>query len=158
MSNREEVTTINGWKHRKYMGVEENKAAVRTWVAAWNRGDVDGLVESCSPKAVYHSRFSEYDLISVMAANAASREAFPDMSLEIEDLVGEGDRVVARLTARGTHRGSLLGVPPTGREIRCALIEIIRFDEGKVVEHWGITDELSLFEQLGARPALEAAI
>jgi steroid delta-isomerase-like uncharacterized protein len=79
--------------------------------------------------------------------------AFPDMRLDVEDLIASGDKTVARVTATATHGGEFMGVPPTGKKVQMGLIDIMRFDDaGLVCEHWGIADMLSLMQQLGAVP------
>lgn len=77
-------------------------------------------------------------------------EAFSDMHFHIKDMIAEGDRVVARITMHGTHDGEFMGMAPTGKEISVKTIDILRFADGKVVEHWGVTDQVSMMEQLGA--------
>jgi steroid delta-isomerase-like uncharacterized protein len=79
----------------------------------------------------------------------ALRTAFPDYHIDVEELIAEGDRVVARIVAHGTHQGEFLGVPPTGRRVRVPGIDIMRFEHGKAVEHWGVTDALGLLRQIG---------
>ena len=78
---------------------------------------------------------------------------FPDFHVIVEDEIAEGDRVVQRLTTRGTHQGELLGVPPTGKKVSIPVIEINRVGpDGKFVEHWSSVDLLGLLQQLGALP------
>lgn len=79
----------------------------------------------------------------------ALRTAFPDYHIDVHELVAEGDLVVARIVAHGTHRGEFLGVPATGRPVRVPGIDIMRFEGGKAVEHWGVTDGLGLLRQIG---------
>jgi steroid delta-isomerase-like uncharacterized protein len=80
--------------------------------------------------------------------------AFPDMRMTVEDLIAEGDKTVARVQLTGTHKGELIGVPPTGKRVDVQLIDIMRFDgAGLVCEHWGVADMLSLMQQLGVVPA-----
>jgi steroid delta-isomerase-like uncharacterized protein len=80
-------------------------------------------------------------------------EAFPDLSMTVEDLVADGDKAVARVRVTGTHRGDFMGIPPTGAAGDIQLIDIMRFDaDGQVCEHWGVADMLSLMEQLGVVP------
>jgi predicted ester cyclase len=83
---------------------------------------------------------------------AAFRSAFPDLHFEIEDLLVQGDRVAVRVRMEGTHRGPLFGLPATQRRVRVQQINIKRFREGKIVEHWRVTDELGLMRQLGVVP------
>jgi steroid delta-isomerase-like uncharacterized protein len=84
---------------------------------------------------------------------AMLRGAFPDFKATLEDMVAEGDKVVMRMTWSGTHKGEFMGIPPTGRYMSIGVIDIIRFAEGKAVEHWGQTDTMGLMQQLGAVPA-----
>lgn len=78
---------------------------------------------------------------------------FPDFRVIVEDQIAEGDRVVQRMTARGTHQGELFGIPPTGTGVCVPFIEINRVGpDGKFVEHWSSVDLLGLLQQLGALP------
>jgi steroid delta-isomerase-like uncharacterized protein len=80
--------------------------------------------------------------------------AFPDMRMDVEDLIASGDKTVARVKVTATHRGEFMGVPPTGQRVDVELIDIMRFDDaGLVCEHWGVADMLSLMQQLGVVPA-----
>ncbi len=81
-------------------------------------------------------------------------DAFPDLHMDVEDLVADGDKTVARVVTTGTHRGNFMGIPPTGSSVDMQLIDIMRFDgSGRVCEHWGVADMLSLMQQLGVVPA-----
>jgi len=79
--------------------------------------------------------------------------AFPDLQLNVEDLIGEDDKVVARIVVTGTHRGDYMGVEPTGKSIAYDEIFIFRFANGRVVETWGVVDVFSQLKQLGVIPA-----
>ncbi|HEX3813450.1 MAG TPA: ester cyclase [Mycobacteriales bacterium] len=78
--------------------------------------------------------------------------AYPDLHVTVEDLFGEGDRVVARNTVTGTHQGEYLGIPPTGRSVTYNEMFIVRFADGRIAETWGVVDLLSQLRQLGAIP------
>jgi steroid delta-isomerase-like uncharacterized protein len=78
--------------------------------------------------------------------------AFPDLSVAVDDLVAEGDRVASRTTLRGTHQGALFGAPPTGRTVEVAMMSIERIAGGRIAEHWRVSDELGLLRQLGMAP------
>ena len=80
---------------------------------------------------------------------------FPDMHYTVEELVAEGDTVVARVTMSGTHRGPgpVQGMPPTGRSVRQDQMHFIHFRDGKVVEHRAVRDDLGVMRQLGVIPA-----
>ena len=79
--------------------------------------------------------------------------AFPDMHFTVEDLIAEGDKVVARSTIRATHQGAFMGIPPTGTQVMGTAIDILRLSGGKIVEHWVEMDTQGLLQQLGAVPA-----
>jgi predicted ester cyclase len=78
--------------------------------------------------------------------------AFPDLHFTIEDIIAEGDTVVVRQTARGTHQGDLMGIPPTGKQVSGTGITITRVVNGKAVEDWFNGDDLGLLQQLGVVP------
>ncbi len=82
----------------------------------------------------------------------ARRAAFPDLHFTVDDLLADADRVIARWTMRGTHRGAFSGIPPTGRSVVWTGITIFRFADGKVVERWLSADDLGLLRQLDATP------
>lgn len=78
-----------------------------------------------------------------------ARGAFPDFRMTIEDLIQEGDKVVIRARASGTHEGEFMGIPATGNKFDVALIDIIEFRSGKALTHWGVMDMAGMMEQLG---------
>jgi steroid delta-isomerase-like uncharacterized protein len=85
------------------------------------------------------------------------RDAFPDLQLKVEDQIAEGDKVVTRWTATGTHKGDLFGMSPTGKQATIIGITIDRFSGGKIAESWDNWDALGLMQQLGAIPAMAQA-
>jgi predicted ester cyclase len=142
------------------MSTEVNQAIVRRFVdEVQNGGDLmalDGLVapgyvNRSAPPGVPADR----DGLKQLAA--MFRRAFPDGRMTIEDMVAEGDRVATRKTFRGTHRGELMGIPPTGREVAIGLIDIVRLGGGKVVESWSVADDMGLLQQLGTLAPLGPA-
>ena len=80
--------------------------------------------------------------------------AFPDGKVTVEDLLADGDKVVARVSYRGTHQGAFRGIPPTGKPITVMGINIFRIANGKLVEHWGLADRLAVLQQVGVVPPL----
>jgi len=70
----------------------------------------------------------------------------------VEDLLADGDKVVARVSIRGTHQGTLRGIAPTGKPISVMAINVLRIENGQIVEHWGLADRLSALQQLGVVP------
>jgi quercetin dioxygenase-like cupin family protein len=77
------------------------------------------------------------------------RSAFPDLKFTVLEMFGEGDRVITRIKIQGTHKGDFMGIDPTGKMVNVEAIDIIRFANGKAVEHWGVTDSQKMMEQLG---------
>lgn len=77
---------------------------------------------------------------------------FSDQRWEIHQVIGEGDTVVVHATHHGRHTGELMGIPPTGREVAYDYVHIVRFRNGKVAEHWGVRDQMTLMRQLGLMP------
>lgn len=75
--------------------------------------------------------------------------AFPDLHITIEDMLEDGEKVIVRLSVRGTHKGDLMSIPPTGKQATWAGIDIIRIANGMMVERWGLRDFMSLMQQLG---------
>jgi steroid delta-isomerase-like uncharacterized protein len=86
---------------------------------------------------------------AIRTAATVLRTAFPDLHFTIEELVAEGELVAGRLTMRGTHKGPLLGILPTGHAVEQAQMHFLRFRDGKAVEHWAVRDDAGLLRQLG---------
>jgi C-1 hydroxylase len=134
------------------MSTEENKDLVRRYIETWNRGDLRGMAEFWSPEMVHHTRMGSHGFDKVLTIVSDFMTAFPDLKFEIDDLVADGDRVASRMTARATHTGEYMGMPATGRSVTCSVFGIARVADGKLVEHWGVTDELHLMQQVGLVP------
>jgi steroid delta-isomerase-like uncharacterized protein len=84
---------------------------------------------------------------------ATLHRAFPDLKVTVEDLIEEGDKVVARNTVTGTNLGEYMGRPPTGTSVTYNEIFIFRFADGRIAETWGVVDVLAQMKQLGVIPA-----
>ncbi len=135
------------------MSAEGNKRIIRRFVEeVQNGGDLTVLDEIAAADYVNHTAPPGVppDREGLKQLTATFRRAFPDGRMAIEDLVAEGDRVVTRKTFRGTHRGELMGIPPTGRAVAIQLIDIVRLADGKAVESWSAADDLGMLQQLGA--------
>jgi steroid delta-isomerase-like uncharacterized protein len=135
---------------------EQNKATIRRAVdVVWNRGDFSGLAEFMSQDFVVHTSTMGGDIHGpegVCQYFGALRAAFPDMHFTVEDQIAEGDRVVTRWVAQGTHSGAFQGIAPTGRKCVVSGIDIDRFVDGRAVECWTRIDELGMLQQIGALP------
>ncbi len=133
----------------------ENKTiAQRFNEDVWGKGDEAALEELLDPDFVDHDALpgQSPDREGHRQILAAFRSAFPDLNVITEDTVAEGDRVVSRWTARGTHQGDLMGISPTGKEVEIKGIDVLRVAEGRIVERWAQFNDLELMQQLGAIP------
>jgi steroid delta-isomerase-like uncharacterized protein len=140
------------------MSAEENKALVQRAADAFNQGDMAAVDQLFAPDYVDHDR-SRAGLPpgpeGIKLAWGMFRAAFPDLQITIEEMIAEGDKVAVRAVGRGTHQGELMGIPPTGRSVTVALMDINRIADGQLVERWGETDMLGMLQQLGVIPAPE---
>jgi steroid delta-isomerase-like uncharacterized protein len=138
---------------------EENKASYRLMSEeVWNQGQLDRAGEFFAPDVLIHSAQpgTPPGIAGVTATVTMMRTAFPDLKISNESMIAEGDLLTARWVARGTHRGELLGAPPTGKQVEFGGISIVRMSGGKIAEIWGQSDLLSLMQQIGAIPAMAA--
>jgi steroid delta-isomerase-like uncharacterized protein len=85
---------------------------------------------------------------------SAFHAAFPDGHLSIDHMIAEGETVATRLTFSGTHTGDFMGIPPTGKQVAVPALDMARYADGKLVEHWGGPDQMSLMQQLGVIPSM----
>lgn len=118
----------------------------------FNRGNFDAWNECFTETFTEHQYGMPSTLAGFKRAIAGLRAAFPDLHLEIDEMVDQGDKVWVRMTSTGTHRGAFAGVAPTGRRITIAVMDVVRFENGKIVEHWGVPDRFALLDQIGGLP------
>jgi len=119
----------------------------------FSKGDVTVFDTITSPAFVEHQHgFFPPNADGVKKAINNLHNAFPDFSLTINDIVIDGDKVWGRMTGQGTHKRQFGPMPQTGKRFEITVIDIMRFADGKLVEHWGVADRLSLMEQLGMKP------
>jgi predicted ester cyclase len=137
------------------MSTEENKALARRAYDEFNqRNLLAGYYELFVPNFVLHNAS-----MTIQGLEAYQRfismylTAFPDARLTLEDVIAEGDKVVTRQTFRGTHRGELMGIAPTGKLVSGTGMVITRIVNEKAVEQWANYDDLGLLQQLGVVPA-----
>jgi predicted ester cyclase len=133
--------------------VEHNKAVSRRWIEVFNERDDAGEADVRGPGYIAYAPASlEPEPLNSEAWShflAGFVEGFPDLRLTVEDAVGEGDLVAQRVHFEGTHTGDFQGLPPTHRKVSFSGLELNRFVDGRVAEHWFQLDALSLLQQLG---------
>ncbi len=132
------------------MSTEDNKVIVRRFYdEAINKKNLAAIDEFVDPNVIDHS--------GLPGGIEGVKQLFsmtltPDLHLTVEDQIAEGDKVVSRLTWRGTHQGEFMGILPTGKQVTITSIEIVRLADGKVVEHRNVVDNLGTLQQLGVVP------
>lgn len=130
------------------MGTAENKDIVRRlYEEVVNNHNVDALNNYFTPDYVNHK--NPGGLEGTRQLFLTLFEAFPDVRVSIDSIGAEGDRVWVRITMRGTQQGPFMGVPATGKTFAAATVNEVRIQDGKLVEEWGVTDTLSMWQQLG---------
>ena len=130
---------------------DELKATTRRlWEDIWPSGDVEGLAEVLHEDSINHEAPPGTDpgVGGAIQTMLWLQSAFSDQRYEIHQLVAEGDTVVAHLTHHGRHTGEFLGLPPTGRTFSYRHVHILRFVDGRSIEHWAVRDDAALLRQL----------
>ncbi len=137
------------------MSTEVNKASMRRFYdEVFNKKNRAAIDEFIDPHQVDHAAppGTPGGLEGARQTVTMYLTAFPDLYFTVEDLIAEGDKVVARLTVRGTQQGVFMGIPPTGKHVTVTAIDINCFAGGKSVEHWLNMDTWGLLQQLGVVP------
>ena len=138
------------------MTTEQNKALVRRLIEeVMSGGNMSLIDEFVAPD------FIENEVIPGLSSgregfkqtNNMFRSAFPDLKVTINDMLAEGDKVALSVTFSGTHKGDLMGMAPTGKRFSMNAHDIMRIENGKLKEHWGVSDMMGMMQQLGAMPA-----
>lgn len=132
---------------------DKNKQIIQTYFnEVWNNGKVDVLDELLSTDYINHTPSTPNPLkgaIGLKPIAMAIRKGFPDLHYEIKEIIATKDGVVARVVMTGTQTDTLFGIPPTGKRIEVNQINIEKIENGKITEHWRVTDELTMMKQLG---------
>jgi len=133
------------------MSAEDNKAIISHFYEEVDKGNLDVADEISATNCVFHFPGGE-DLLGPEGYKeqvAPFVTAFPDLKHIHEDMIAEGDKVVAHGTVRGTHEGEFMGIAPTGKQVMFTGVGIFRIAEGKFIEAWIEFDRLGLMQQLG---------
>jgi len=140
------------------MKVTSTEDAARHFYDALNRalqsGDLSSLAEVIAADAVDHNPVPgmKPGLEGIAESFGDFRAALGDAVFSVEDVIADGDKAACRLRVRATHRGTFMGVAATGRQLSWTVIDLLRFAGGKMVERWGLADEMALLRQIGAAP------
>ncbi len=133
------------------MSIETNKTQARRLpLEAYNKGNVTVFDEIVAVEMIDHFPPPGFppgrDGYKMFVP--ALRTAFPDLTYSLDLEIADGDKVVHKATARGTHQGEFMGIPGTGKQVTWTETHILRFANGQVVEHWGNADQAGMMQQL----------
>jgi steroid delta-isomerase-like uncharacterized protein len=117
----------------------------------FNKGNYDALDALFAPGYQEHQFGLKTTLEGFKQDIRYLRTGFPDLHLTIEDMIADDDQVWIRMTARGTNLGPFMG-PPTGKRMVITVMDVCRFENGRIVEHWGVPDRFAVLAQLGLLP------
>ena len=133
----------------------ENKALVQRWFdEVWTKGSVASIDTLMAPSCMVHGLGEDMPgPENFKVFHAAYRDAFPDVRIELDSMVAEGDIVAARWSGTGTHRGNGLGFAATGRQVQFSGMTFARIQDGKLVEGWNVFDQLGMLQQIGIVPS-----
>jgi steroid delta-isomerase-like uncharacterized protein len=136
------------------MSAENRELVLRHHDEIWSKGNLQAVDEIYATGFVGHhpGALDWVGTAGVKLVARSVREAFPDFREVVEDIVADGDKVVTRFTASGTHLGTFRGLAPTGKAFRMAEMGIFRLSNGRIAEKWGMADRLGMFQQLGIVP------
>lgn len=133
---------------------EQNKAIVRRLYEEIDKGNLDVVDELWAADHVFHNAGSPpMDATSHKQLLQMYQDAFGDWRQEITNMISEDDQVVTFFTFHGTHRGELMGIPPTGETVEVVAVAIDRLKDGRIAQEWTVFDGLGMLQQLGAVPA-----
>jgi steroid delta-isomerase-like uncharacterized protein len=135
--------------------IEQNKALVRRFFEeVFNQGNLsvaDEIIASGFGGHGFASHGREHGPNNAKRTVTQFKAAFPDIRFQVEEMIAEEDKVVVRITFRGTHQGTFMGIAPTGKAVEVGGVELARIADGKIVEEgWHFMDEIGLLNQLGA--------
>jgi predicted ester cyclase len=137
------------------MQEEKNKQIIREFTRIFkNEHNVDGVSHLFDKKFVHHRGPMPSGFEGLRQVGIMMNGAFPDVVVTEEDLIASGDKVVERSSAVATHKGPMMGAPPTNKKVKWSEIHIYRLQDGKIMEHWAEVAMMELLQQVGAPPQL----
>ena len=148
------------------MFVEENKAIVQRFIQElWNDRNLQVADEIFATDCVTHQLRSGAEIVAAPRAAEAIKKhisewlaGFPDLHFTVEQMIAEADRVVTQSVMQGTHEGTWLGIPPTGKRVLIRMMTIHRISNGRIAEDWVLVESLGFFQQLGLIPATQEIV
>jgi len=142
------------------MSIQNKTVMRRIYEEFWNQGNFAALDELVSPDYVLHVPTppgAPSGREGLQWVIQMYRTALPDVQVQVEDQIAEGDKVLTRITIQGTHQGQFMHLPPTNKEVTITAMVVTRFKDGRNVEGWAELDRFGLMQQLGVIPAPQAS-
>jgi steroid delta-isomerase-like uncharacterized protein len=143
------------------MGVaDDRKAQFELWLKEINAHNVDIFDQVLTPDFVEHEEVPGLDLTGPALPKAffgMMFSAFPDLEMDVHNLTVDGDYLWSRYTITGTHKGEFMGIPPTDKKIEIQGFDLLRLEGDRAAEHWGVTDQMTMMQQLGLMPEAPSA-
>lgn len=137
------------------MNLEANKQLCRDYFKAFLSRDTAWMQRHIAPAFVRHDPGLPFEVrgpSGVAQLHDALLPAFPDMKLDLQDFVAEGEKVLVRLMIYATHTGAFGALAPTGKRIQVPVLDLFQIRDGVLIEHWALLDNLGMMKQLGALP------
>lgn len=132
--------------------MSDNKTLIASFYDAINSGRLDAFDHLIAEDFIEHEGFPGLPTRGPEAPKAALGlflTAFPNLRMEADDILADGDKVAVRGTMSGTHQGEFMGIPGTNNNFKIQFIDIIEIQDGKATQHWGVTDQAAMMQQLG---------
>lgn len=134
------------------MSVEQNKELVTQYLErVWGQGEVSQIGEFLAPAYLDHTQ--NHNVEEVKQVIGMYRQAFPDLSFTLDELVATENSVALRYTTIGTNFGPFMRMPPTGKKVSAPAMVFYHISNGKITESWGITDSMAMMQQMGLMPS-----
>ena len=134
------------------MSGENTERLERLLFEGFGQGNMSVLDEVVAEEFIEHQQGMPQGREGLKRVIRSLRQSFPDLSYTVVQMVADGDKVWGHFRSRGTNEGPFMGQPPTGKVMEIDVIDIARFEDGKMVEHWGVPDQLGVLRQLGLFP------
>ena len=132
---------------------QDHREFIRRWFEeVWNKGRASAIDEMMAADAVNHGFGEMQDVSEFKAFHTAYRDAFPNVRIQTDDIVVDGEMVAVRYSGAATHTGNGLGFAATGRPVTFRGMSFVRIKDGKIVEGWNTFDQLGMMQQLGVVP------
>jgi predicted ester cyclase len=135
------------------MTIEQNKALRQQWTKLIAERKLDEAFAQIGPGFVSHTARGKLGVEGVRAYFEMVFTALPDQQVTSIQMIAEGDKVVDHMRVEATHTGHFMGIPPSGKRVSWTFIDIVRYVDGKMVEHWNESDQLDIMQQMGVMPA-----